>query len=276
MSLRSITLGSLILLLGLSLSCKSMKYYGSSFLIKNAIKGSKQWEKLKGFYSLDKKSDLKHIILKFGVRNSSLETKKFVLLIAELNDTLEKTMSSAILLSRCSFLTADSSIKKSDIKRYSKKAVEAFNGMNWQNSPEASYYYALGLGAVMRMEGLAAIMKLPTVIKAMKAALKKPDTDFYGPHRIYGMLYLKAPKWPKGIGDVDEALKHLKISMKKYPEFPQNTFFYAEALIEDDQMNEARKYLNISLQNLEKRKWGPFYNRLWKSEIKKLQQKTLD
>jgi len=237
---------------------------------------NKLWEKFESSYSLENKKDLPKLIKVYGVRNNSLELKRLVLLVAELNDTMERTIDSANLLSRSSFLVADCSTNKKDILRYSQKAIDSFNGMDWEKNPEAAYYYALGLGAVIRIEGLSAIVKLPGVIAAMKAALKKPETDYYGPHRIYGMLYLKAPKWPKGIGDVDEALKHLKISMNNSPDFPQNPIFYGEALIEDDQMDDAKKYLSRAQRSLQKKNWGTYYNNLWKKEIKNNIKKAVD
>jgi len=276
MSLRSITLASIFILASFLISCKSIKHYGSPLILKNVIMSNKLWEKFESSYSLENKKDLPKLIKVYGVRNNSLELKRLVLLVAELNDTMERTIDSAILLSRSSFLVADCSTNKKDILRYSQKAIDSFNGMDWEKNPEAAYYYALGLGAVIRIEGLSAIVKLPGVIAAMKAALKKPETDYYGPHRIYGMLYLKAPKWPKGIGDVDEALKHLKISMNNSPDFPQNPIFYGEALIEDDQMDDAKKYLSRAQRSLQKKNWGTYYNNLWKKEIKNNIKKAVD
>jgi tetratricopeptide (TPR) repeat protein len=69
----------------------------------------------------------------------------------------------------------------------------------------------------------------------MKRALAlSPDIDSGGPLRLLGALYLKAPAWPDGIGDIDKALTLLEQAVKKHPEHPLNRLFYAQALWSTD------------------------------------------
>ena len=59
-----------------------------------------------------------------------------------------------------------------------------------------------------------------------------PDVSSAGPYRVLGMVYLKAPPWPRGIGDGDKALELLQEAVRRSPEYPLNRIFYARALWE--------------------------------------------
>jgi hypothetical protein len=58
------------------------------------------------------------------------------------------------------------------------------------------------------------------------------------------LLYVKAPAWPVGPGDLDAGLDLLKQAAGKYPQHPLNHLFYAQALIESDDVPAARRALD--------------------------------
>ena len=65
----------------------------------------------------------------------------------------------------------------------------------------------------------------------MKQALAlSSDIDSGGPLRLLGAPYLKAPAWPKGIGNRDKALELLEKTAKEHPGHPLNHLFYSQAL----------------------------------------------
>jgi len=73
----------------------------------------------------------------------------------------------------------------------------------------------------------------------MRVACAKPELECGGPQRVLGMLYLRAPAWPQGIGDPETALELLAEAARKYPQHPLNRQFYAEALLTLQQPEQA-------------------------------------
>ncbi|MEC4748104.1 hypothetical protein U2W12_06510 [Methylomicrobium sp. Wu6] len=93
------------------------------------------------------------------------------------------------------------------------------------------YYLAANLGLAVREHITLAMENLGRLESEMKQALAlSPDFDDGGPMRILGALYLKAPAWPNGIGDLDKALELLEKAVKEHPGHPLNHLFYAQAL----------------------------------------------
>lgn len=96
------------------------------------------------------------------------------------------------------------------------------------------YYLAANLGLRVREDITLAMVNLGRLEDEMKQAVAlSPGIDDGGPLRLLGALYLKAPAWPKGIGDLDKALELLKKAVDQYPEHPLNHLFYAQALWEE-------------------------------------------
>jgi len=93
------------------------------------------------------------------------------------------------------------------------------------------YYLAANLGLAVRDHITVAMKNLGRLESEMKQALAlSPDIDDGGPMRLLGALYLKAPSWPNGIGDLDKALELLEKAVNKHPGHPLNHLFYAQAL----------------------------------------------
>ncbi len=130
------------------------------------------------------------------------------------------------------------------------------------------YYLAANLGLAVRDHPLEAADSLTRLEQALqKAEQLSPAVDQGGPLRLSGMLYLKAPAWPSGIGDGDKALDYLKQAVERYPEHPLNHLFYAQALWEvDAQGTAAQAELAKGLTALNTGSWG--YNQaIWRQEF---------
>jgi predicted Zn-dependent protease len=84
-----------------------------------------------------------------------------------------------------------------------------------------------------------------------------------------GALYLKAPPWPGGIGDLDKALELLEKAVKEHPGHPINHLFYAQALWEeDDEANLSRVKAELALGEklLAEGNWG-YSKEPWQKEF---------
>jgi hypothetical protein len=122
------------------------------------------------------------------------------------------------------------------------------------------YYLAANLGLVVRDRITLAMENLARLESEMKLAVAlRPDFDDGGPLRLLGMLYLKAPPWPTGIGDGDKALDLLAQAVEKHPRHPLNHLFYAQALWEveaDSAAAKVRRELSVGTQLLREGDWG--------------------
>ena len=104
------------------------------------------------------------------------------------------------------------------------------------------YYLAANLGWSVRAHPVAAMQSLPRMESELMHAIQlTPELDQGGPLRTLGMLYLKAPPWPGGIGDGDKALELLRQVVVQYPDHPLNHLFYSQALLATGEADNIRK-----------------------------------
>jgi hypothetical protein len=132
------------------------------------------------------------------------------------------------------------------------------------------YYLAANLGLAVREHPTLAMGNLGRLEDEMKQALAlSPGLDRGGPLRLLGMLYLKAPAWPNGIGDRDKALELLGKAAREYPEHPLNHLFYAQALWDEGDEASLIQYKTefaLGEKLLSEGNWG--YNQEpWKKEF---------
>jgi len=130
------------------------------------------------------------------------------------------------------------------------------------------YYLAANLGLAINDHPVQAAENLHRLEDELTLAVKlSKSVDQGGPLRLLGMLYLKAPPWPTGIGDGDKALSLLKESVDQFGEHPLNHLFYAEALFEvDEKIAEAQAEIKKGQLLLAHGPWGN--NRvIWQKEF---------
>jgi tetratricopeptide (TPR) repeat protein len=98
------------------------------------------------------------------------------------------------------------------------------------DSAAAHYYLALNLGELARAKKVGALKHLQEMESELtKALASDPKFDYSGPDRSLGMLYLEAPAFPIGIGNMNKARTHLQAAVKRNPEYPENRICLAEA-----------------------------------------------
>jgi tetratricopeptide (TPR) repeat protein len=215
------------------------------------------------------------VIDRFSDRCQSREKKAEILRLSyHLYSTGQGGEMSAMALAKSAFLAAD--IESSQEKRLAMATIgseAAISAGALEDSPEASYYYALNLGLILQIKGLAALSKLDDLKRALEHCQKDTTLDFGGPQRVLGMLYLKAPAWPRGFGDLDYALELLGEAVRSHPDFPQNHLFFAEALLSEGLLTDAKSQLMLASHDLNSQKWGVDYTVLWDKEINSLLKK---
>jgi hypothetical protein len=149
-----------------------------------------------------------------------------------------------LILARCSLMKADFQGKSDRRIELCEQGYEAARRVSrGPDDAEAAYLQAVNLGLYVQAKGLTAVGRLSELVKLLKIAGQQPQIDDGGPLRVLGLLYVKAPAWPVGPGDLDLGLDLLKKASESYPEHPLNRLFYAEALIADGQRPQARAEL---------------------------------
>ena len=137
------------------------------------------------------------------------------------------------------------------------------------------YYLATNLGLAVREHIILATENLGRLETEMKRAVAlNPGIDDGGPLRILGMLYLKAPAWPNGIGDRDKSLELLEKAVKEHPGHPLNHLFYAQALWDEDEeavITQVKAEFALGEQLLTEGNWG-YSKEPWKKEFDAFQQ----
>lgn len=208
-------------------------------------------------------------------RNAPNGQKDYALRLAKLAYEKDNTLPEvALALSKTAFYVVDKEDTGDNIIELAELGMSAAVAAGSdKGNIEASYYYGLHLGVFVNKKGLFAIGKLPHIEKALITALARPELDMGGPQRVLGMLYLKAPAWPKGIGDLDKALEMLEQVAQKYPSFPQNSLFYAQALIEDEDYETALEYVKKAESMNVREIWGDYYYQKWSHAIGEVRKK---
>jgi tetratricopeptide (TPR) repeat protein len=178
----------------------------------------------------------------------------------------------AMALARCAYFRADWETDAQVRGAVAQAGIDAALAAGAKDGkPEAAYLYALTLGLTMRDRGLEALGMIPDEIAALETAREDSAQDLGGPLRVLGMIYLKAPAWPAGPGDLDTALELLQEAVSRYPSHPLNRIFYAQALKEDGKSKEATEQLNAAIALARPELWGDYAAR-WKAEATALQQ----
>lgn len=136
---------------------------------------------------------------------------------------------------------------------------------------KAAYYRGSLTGLIMQSQGLAAAGKIPELEALFKQSASVPGIEQGGPLRALGMLYLKAPPWPTGIGDIGLAIENLEKASQNYPGFPYNHVCLARAYAEDGMGTEATSSLAKAEELLSSGKWGAL-GQLWLREIAEIRK----
>lgn len=191
-------------------------------------------------------------------------------LIQEVYHRPDAHAEAALLLARSALLLTGLLEEGEFKQRVAAKGYEAALRSGGEGEdPRAAYYGGTLLGVMIEAEGLAAAGELSRMERILESSLRAPGTDYGGPARVLGMLYLRAPAWPVGPGDPDRALELLGRAASDHPEYPENGLFYARALFEEGRREEAARALENAAAALAAGGWGDYAPR-WGKELASL------
>jgi tetratricopeptide (TPR) repeat protein len=198
--------------------------------------------------------------------------------LAVLRDTQDPVVSRTALGSRVSLHLAERETNQDKREKLAAEGVgfaETALAQGGNSDGAVHYYLAVNLGLAVREHPTQALGNLGRLESEMKQAVAlSPDIDDGGPLRVLGSLYLKAPAWPSGIGDLDKALELLGKAVKEHPGHPLNHLFYAQALCaegDEASLSQARDEYSLGEKLLSEGNWG-FNKEPWKKEFDEFQQ----
>ncbi len=93
------------------------------------------------------------------------------------------------------------------------------------------YWLALGLGQQARERPSTALDGVDRMVELLRKTIAAdPALDEAGPQRALALVLLRAPGWPAGPGDAEEALAQARAAAQLRPDYPPNQLVLAEAL----------------------------------------------
>jgi len=114
----------------------------------------------------------------------------------------------------------------------------------WELKPagaEGHYWYAVNTGLladVDRSYGMNAVTEMESALRKSLALAEK--YDYAGATRLLGILHLRTPPPPVGIGSARKGLRLLQRATELFPDYPENQLYLGEALRENNRADEAR------------------------------------
>lgn len=206
------------------------------------------------------------------------DTHTLACALTVLRDTQDPVLRSSSLGSRVCLHLAERETEQGKREKFAGEGVvfaETALAQGGRDDGAVHYYLAANLGLAVREHVTLAMENLSRLEDAMKQAVAlSPDIVDGGPLRLLGALYLKAPAWPNGIGDLDKALELLEKAVRTHPIHPLNHLFYAQALWHDDEegnLAQVKSEFAWGERLLADGDWG--YNKEpWKKEFAEFAQ----
>jgi tetratricopeptide (TPR) repeat protein len=168
--------------------------------------------------------------------------------------------------------------------------VERINGEKWSslgraaattaiqvngNGVEGHLYHSACTGILGRYRlSEAEDLSREALRSAITAAKLDPHYAGGFPRRIQGAIYLYAPAWPAGVGDLDEALDILEKLAREHPS-PENYYYLAEAYRKTDQIKRAVRFYRRVMKFKARGVWrveGPRFRAKVRQQLKQLAQ----
>ncbi|MGY6275430.1 sterol transporter outer membrane protein BstC [Methylomonas sp. MgM2] len=207
------------------------------------------------------------------------DTHTLACALAVLRDTKASSSRSALASRLCLHL-AERQTDEADREKFASAGVafaEDALKQGGQHNGANHYYLAANLGLLVRDDIALAMENINRLEDEMKqSVVLSPDLDDGGPLRLLGALYLKAPSWPSGIGDLDKALEFLERAVIKHPDHPLNHLFYAEALWQEDEVGnlaQVKSEFALGEKLLTEGNWG--YSKIpWRKEFAEFADET--
>lgn len=118
-----------------------------------------------------------------------------------------------------------------------------------ENEVRGLFWKAAAMGKVAEDSGVLNALRMLRPMEKMLLNVVALDEKYEnaGGHRALGRMYHKLPGFPISFGSNQKALKHLKRAHELFPQDVITRAFYAELLLDEGKMDEARKHADFVL-----------------------------
>jgi len=112
-------------------------------------------------------------------------------------------------------------------------------------------------------------------LEAMLLELKRADENFEyaAPDRVLAVLYAESPGWL--IGSSTKAERHFREALRIAPDFPANSLLYANFLLNQKRVHEARALIS-EWEAGNKMRYFPLYEMIWRMDLAKIHQRLAE
>ncbi len=147
---------------------------------------------------------------------------------------------------RACFDLAEFATNKTERAQLAEQGIAACTSALLQHpdSAQTHYYLGMNLGQLARTRSLSALKLVDQMEQEFSRTRElDPKTDYAGPDRNLGLLYLDAPTIGS-IGSRAKAKKHLGQAVELAPDYPENRLCLIEAFLKWGDRSHAREQLN--------------------------------
>ena len=142
--------------------------------------------------------------------------------------------------------------------------------------PEYAFFAGAFRGYLTRESPVIHLGSIKEIYDEMDRAAKTgPGYEKGAPLRALGLLLVKAPAWPMGIGDADAGIDYLKKAVKTFPAYPANHLCLAEALLDTGRTEEAIAALSGVRETISAGTWG-VPGQVWSRQLERLRAKAAE
>jgi tetratricopeptide (TPR) repeat protein len=142
--------------------------------------------------------------------------------------------------------------------------------------PEYAFLAGAFLGYLTRESPVTHAGSIKEIYDEMdRAAKADPRYEEGAPLRALGMLLVKSPAWPMGVGDADTGINYLKKAAQTFPDYPANHFYLAEAYLDTGRTKEAITAMAQARETLSVGKWG-VPGQVWSKQLERLRAKAAE
>jgi len=139
--------------------------------------------------------------------------------------------------------------REKDVKVRTNLAVSAVQAGQWclrrdPTSPACKFWLGVALGLQARDRPATVEDGLKRMAHLLREAAKDaPLLEEAGPERVLALLLTRAPGWPIGPGDAEEALVLARKAVELRPDYPPNQVALGEVLLKNDDRAKAQEAL---------------------------------